>query len=442
LKHRSYGLVTLFSGMLIVLAAGFSSNGFAATDSGVRSTASGAGEPLANLTDEQEAFFDEGLDAFEEVEDIPSGLGPRFNGNSCAMCHSQPAVGGSSPFVNPQVELATLNGAQNKVPFFVRVDGPILEPRIMRKRDGTPDGTVDNVYTITGRSDQPSPTCTISQPDFDALKKANNLAFRIPPPLFGDGLIENIPDSAIIANRNAELSRKSNLGIAGRPNRNTGGDGTISRFGWKAQIKSVLFFAGQAYNQEMGVTSELFPQERDETPGCVFNTLPEDVTHFAATEPVGVLSDIELFADFTRFLAPLKPGDSTASTRRGGAIFSAIGCALCHTPMLKTSKTTVSALANQDVNLYSDLLLHHMGTTLADGITRGQGDAGPDEFRTAPLWGLGVRIFFLHDGRTTDLIEAIEAHGSPHSEAKRVVGAFNGLSPDDKQNLLDFLRSL
>jgi CxxC motif-containing protein (DUF1111 family) len=117
-----------------------------------------------------------------------------------------------------------------------------------------------------------------------------------------------------------------------------------------------------------------------------------------------------------------------------------MGCALCHTPTLTTGNASSPALTNQRVNLFSDLLVHHMGTNLADGIAQGQ--AAPDEFRTAPLWGLGQRIFFLHDGRTTDLLEAIQAHSSTGSEANGVITNFNRLTNSQKQDILNFLRSL
>jgi len=204
----------------------------------------------------------------------------------------------------------------------------------------------------------------------------------------------------------------------------------------------------------MGVTNQLFPQERDETPGCVFNATPEDTLDFAPTSKTtpnpntAVISDIEAFADFMRMLAPPTPAPDTPSTVSGRAIFIKLGCALCHTPSLTTGKAIASgsstspsgALSNRPVNLFSDLLVHHMGTGLADGIT--QGGAGPDEFRTAPLWGVGQRIFFLHDGRTTNLIETIKAHRSRGSEASKIVERFNKLSAKQQQDLINFLRSL
>jgi CxxC motif-containing protein (DUF1111 family) len=312
---------------------------------------------------------------------------------------------------------------------------------------------VYDLFTITGRTDAPG--CFIAQPDFVAAAYNNNLIFRIPTPVFGEGLIENIPDSVILANMASQQVAKASMGIAGHPNRHgpgrvttsgspniSGNDGSITRFGWKAQNKSPLIFAGEAYNVEMGVTNELFTQERDETQGCLLNPLPEDTTNFnPGASNTEVPTDVEKFAFFMRLLAPPTPADATDSTRNGLSLFNQVGCALCHTPALTTApKTSISVLQGQQVNLFSDLLLHHMGKGLADGIT--QGSAGPDEFRTAPLWGLGQRIFFLHDGRTKDLLEAIGQHASPQSEAKKVIKNFNGLTEVQKQDILNFLRSL
>jgi CxxC motif-containing protein (DUF1111 family) len=285
------------------------------------------------------------------------------------------------------------------------------------------------------------------------------LFFRIPTPVFGAGLIEAIPDSAILANMTGNASTKSALGISGHANAHLGGnvnrsanDGTITRFGWKAQNKSLLMFASEAYNVEMGVTNELFPQERDETPGCQFNPTPEDTLNFTpapgGNSNTAVISDIESFANFMRMLAPPTPGPATPASEKGRGVFAKTGCVHCHTPSFTTGAMIASgsatspsvALSNQTANLYSDLIVHHMGQGLADGVT--QGAAGPDEFRTAPLWGAGQRVFFLHDGRTSDLLEAIRAHRSRGSEANRVIEHFNKLSTQEQQEILDFLRSL
>ena len=439
-------------------------------DPGVRGGAPGAGDPLRGLVADETAFFQDGLARFAEVESVTggdnNGLGPRFNSNQCLSCHSQPAPGGSSPAKNPLIAVATLNGAKNALPWFIAPNGPVREARFKKNPNGTNDGGVHALFVISGRTDAPG--CDIVQPNFQPAgnpvsgKGGNpNIIFRIPTPVFGAGLIEAIPDSAILANMSANASEKGRMGISGHPNAHlsgnanrSGNDGTITRFGWKAQNKSLLMFAAEAYNVEMGITNQMFPQERDETPSCLLNAKPEDTLHFTAsgapssqTNPA-VISDIEGFANFMRMLAPPTPAPDTPSSVNGRTRFVKIGCAHCHTPSLPTGKTIASgsattpsvALSNQTANLYSDLLVHHMGQGLADGIT--QGSAGPDEFRTAPLWGVGQRIFFLHDGRTSNLADAIQAHRSHRSEANRVVEQFNRLSTAEKQDIVNFLRSL
>jgi CxxC motif-containing protein (DUF1111 family) len=438
-------------------------------DPGVRGGAAGAGGPLVGLTADETAFFQDGLARFAEIESVTNGanngLGPRFNSNQCLSCHAQPGAGGSSPAQNPQIAVATLNGAKNIVPWFITPNGPTREARFKRS-NGVADGSVHDVFVITGRTDAAG--CNIAQPDF--LPAGNpltgqggnsNVIFRIPTPVFGAGLIEAIPDSAILANMKSNVVAKTAMGISGHANSHLSGnvnlsanDGTITRFGWKAQNKSLLMFASEAYNVEMGITNELFPQERDETPGCQFNATPEDTLNFTPAAASGgnpntaVISDIEAFANFMRMLAAPTPAAPTPSSEKGRATFAKIGCVHCHTPSFTTSAKIASgsstkpsvALSNQTANLYSDLLVHHMGKGLADGIT--QGGAGPDEFRTAPLWGVGQRIFFLHDGRTTSLVEAIRDHQSHGSEANKVIEQFKRLPTEEQQEVIDFLRSL
>jgi CxxC motif-containing protein (DUF1111 family) len=393
-------------------------------------------------------MFNDGLADFSEEEEVDEGVGPRFNFVGCAGCHSQPAVGGTSPAVNPLFRVngqlaPSLGFMGNVMPSFIKRDGPIREARFQFNADGSRDGGVHALFVITGHPDATG--CNIRQEDFERQLRDKNIIFRIPSPVFGAGLIEQITDSAIIANQNANSSRKRAFGIKGRPNRN-GNDGTITRFGWKAQNKSLMIFSAEAYNVEMGITNEGFQHERDETQSCQFATVPNDVT-----PSVRQIGAIENFANFQRFLAPPKPSpenpSADTSIGNGRQKFTDIGCNLCHTPTLKTPfTTTVAALGNQNVNLFSDLLLHKMGPELADDII--QGMSGPDEFRTAPLWGLGQRIFFLHDGRTTDLLVAIQAHKSDGdrqfgpSEANTVIDSFNKLSQREKQDLLNFLRSL
>jgi CxxC motif-containing protein (DUF1111 family) len=435
------------------------------TDPGVRKAATDGGPPvpLPGLTADELAFFQDGLNRFTTVESVTGtngGLGPRFNSNQCSSCHTQPYTGGSSPAANPLIAVANAQSATNIVPWFEAPDGPVREARFVES-NGVPDGGVHNLFVITGRTDAGS--CDISQPNFlpagDPVTGQGgnpNIVYRIPTPVLGAGLIEAIPDSAILANMNANSDTKRRAGIVGHPNSVQGGtvnlsanDGTITRFGWKAQNKSLLMFAGEAYNVEMGISNQLFPQERDETPNCQGGySTPNDTSNFSASPATAVLSDIEAFADFMRLLAPPAPAPATAVTQRGEAQFKSIGCSLCHTPSFTTGAAIASgsatvpsaALSNKQANLFSDLLVHHMGSGLADGIT--QGAAGPDEFRTAPLWGLGQRVYFLHDGRTSDLVQAIQDHASPGSEASQAVANFNALPQQDQQAIIDFLRSL
>ncbi len=436
--------------LLMGVATAVSADG--ARDPGVRSGAPGAGSPLPGLTQYETDFFNVGLEDFEEAEGIADGMGPRFNLDGCGGCHEAPAVGGSSPAVNPQFELATAFGARNTVPSFIRADGPVREARFKFNRNGSRDGGVHGLFVISGRIDETggdATDCKILQDDFEAEMARNNVIFRIPTPVFGSGLMENISDTALAANLAANSGAKSRAGISGRFNRN-GNDGTITRFGWKAQVVSLLLFSGEAYNVEMGITSELFPNERDQDANCQYSSIPNDVTELDQVSGLPVVSAIENFAVFMRLLAPptphaSRPGGST-SIASGRKLFSDVGCALCHSPTLKTGDSTVASLRGQDANLFSDLALHNMGPRLADNVV--QGLATGDEFRTAPLWGLGQRLFFLHDGRTRDLMRAVQEHASSGnsqfgpSEANRVVSNFNGLSGRQQQDVLNFLRSL
>jgi len=426
-------------------------------DPGPRTGTPAAGSPINGLTSSQQSYFTDGQTRFQNVESVQNGknngLGPSFNSNSCSSCHAQPNVGGSSPAVNPQVAIGNAEGATNTIPSFITLNGPVREARFKMVTDqngrltSTPDGGVHGVFTITGRSDAGS--CQMAQPNFERTLAENNVSFRIPTPTFGLGLIESISDDTIVANQGAQQFAKQLLGIAGTPNR-SGNDGSITRFGWKAQNKSLLMFSGEAYNVEMGITNELFPNERgypgNQIPaGCLINPTPEDTTNFDVTSTVAGPSDLVAFSDFMRFLdqpTPACTGNGCSqSIQNGRNVFVNVArCAACHTPSMTTGKSYVAALSNVQANLFSDLLIHHMGSGLADGVS--QGGAGPDQFRTAPLWGLGQRLFFLHDGRTSDLMQAIEAHASPGSEANTVIRLFNGLSENQKQDLLNFLRSL
>ncbi|MGH9501804.1 MAG: di-heme oxidoredictase family protein [Terriglobales bacterium] len=420
-------------------------------DPGPRAGDAGAGGSLPGLSQALQTFFNDARVDFMEVDSVTgsipgeegSGLGPTFNRTGCAECHAHPAIGGSSPVTNPQFAMAGRDGARNTVPAFITSDGPVREARFIRNPDGTPDGGVHGLYTIAGRTDAEG--CGLTQPNFAQQLSARNVIFRIPTPTFGLGLVEATPDSTLQANLQANRVIKSQLGIGGQLN-TSGNDGTVTRFGWKAQNKSLMVFAGEAYNVEQGVSNEAFVNERAAVAGCVYNGSPEDSTKMVADDgsPTGTAaamsSDLVNFSAFMRLSAPPTPAPMSSSATNGANLFNAAGCALCHTSTLTTGMSTFAGMSSISYHPYSDFALHHMGTRLSDGIS--QGAAGPDQFRTAPLWGLGQRLFFLHDGRTSDLMQVIQAHSSSGSEANNVVRRFNSLSRSQMQDVLNFLRSL
>src|SRR5271155_2695695 len=323
-------------------------------DPGVRGGTVNSGQPLASVATTPGApdFFANGLLRFQEIESVQgganNGLGPRFNSNQCASCHSQPAIGGTSPsatvfpFVgpNPETLVYSLDGAQNPPPSFITPNGPVREARFpfflnpSGSLSSTPDGGVHDLFVISGRSD--GGNCNIKQPNFAQNLALNNVIFRIPTPTFGAGLIENIPEETIYANMNANSQQKQSLGISGQANRD-GNDGMITRFGWKAQNKSLEIFAGEAYNVEMGVTNELFQNERaspDEAltgglpANCKLNPTPEDATNFTLVG-AQVPSDVVQFAMFMRLLAPPTPSTTNpggpTSISRGSQNFASVG---------------------------------------------------------------------------------------------------------------------
>src|SRR5260370_10815599 len=297
--------------LLVVAAAGAAAaQQFVARDPGGRAGAACAGAPVEGLSASEQAFFAVGATEFQDPDGLAEGLGPRFNLDSCAGCHIQPAMGGTSPATNPQIAVATAFGARNTVPSFVTLNGPIREARFKRHADGTPDGGVHALFVISGRVDDGGDAtgCRIPQPNFDRQLAAGNVIFRIPTPVFGAGLIEQIPDATILANQNVSASVKAALGISGRPHRirvtgepnNNGNDGTVARFGWKAQNKSLLLFAGEAYNVEMGITNELFQTERGETASSQLVATPNNTTNTDGTIRTDTISAIEQFAFFMR----------------------------------------------------------------------------------------------------------------------------------------------
>jgi len=492
-----------------------------AHDSGLRGGPPGAGQPLPGLTAIEQQMFNEGVQRSIQLEAVcddcsdlqlgsfvepskanlvtltnSSGLGTRFNADQCTVCHNQPALGGSGGFIVPNPEdpparyrapenpmfdlIPHRKGATNRVPSFITRFGPIREVRFARRPDGRPDGGVHQLFTVVGRSDVFPPSqpgsCTdaeLPQPDFETEYRNGNLRFRIPLQLFGLGIIDGIQDREIVRRHQESAAVRAQFGIGGIANRSAN-NGTITRFGWKAQNKSIAMFAGEAYNVEMGITNDIFPQATDETPACTADkSEPNDITRLEPdasrnqdfNNPLHEPPDWLMFAMFMRFLDAPKSAPFSASAVRGQSLFGTgpanpgIGCVACHTATMVTPpRSETPALQNVTAHLYSDLLVHHMGKRLADDIT--QGLATGDMFRTTPLWGLGQRRFFLHDGHTEDLIKAIEEHFSPGmnceendsraagagcygpSEANAVVLRFRALAAADQQAMLDFLRAL
>jgi CxxC motif-containing protein (DUF1111 family) len=503
-KLVSVSSVAIVIAVLLLLAgAAFAQR---ATDPGVQAASRGTGAAVPSVQGDTPAgilsFFNDGLARFQSVESVSNspngnnGLGPRFNFNQCAGCHAVPAVGGSAPAVNAQFagvgscgsvgglsQTATRVGAgqpaaaqtgtiacnnTNTIPNFITANGPMREVRFPfffnaagRANTAAPNGGVEDIFTVSGRPDG-GQNCSLQQPSFAAAEAANNIIFRIPTPTFGAGLIENLDDSTLLVNRINNLDNQ--FGIAGTFNHN-GNDGTISRFGWKAQNKSLHIFAGEAYNVEMGISNELFTQDRP-LPGedqmgtglpasCLNLTgtgYPEDTSNPTNAPAVAsrVLDDVSAFANFMRYLAAPQAGGvmlkgqpvSAANIAAGQALFGAIGCATCHNPIPGTTQTSnfTSSLGNAPVPAFSDIEIHHMGARLADNVS--QGGAGGDQFRTAPLWGVGQRIYLLHDGRTSNLLTAIQDHASRGSEANTVIENFDTLSQQQQQQVLDFVRSL
>jgi CxxC motif-containing protein (DUF1111 family) len=265
---------------------------------------------------------------------------------------------------------------------------------------------------------------------------ANVVAFRRPIPLFGSGLVELIPDNSILALANQAGKPP---GVAGRANLVIDPESStarVGRFGWKAQMATLRAFAAGAYRDEMGITNELFPEENAPNGDASLLPLvdlspdPEDFT-----DPITKRSGVDNFTNFMRFLAPPPRGAVTASAQQGETLFHQIGCASCHTPVLMTGTNPHPAFDRRQVPLFSDLLLHDVGT--GDGI--GQGSARPNELRTPALWGLRMRAPFLHDGRAMTIEQAITLHGG---EAATVRANFLALAAAQKQALLDFLTSL
>jgi CxxC motif-containing protein (DUF1111 family) len=365
--------------------------------------------PFPELTPEERAAFARGDEAFERAFTPADGLGPIFNDRACASCHSGDGRG------VPDNVLVRIGVA----PDFGRdLGGPQIQTRAIggAVAELVPEGV---------------PTSR-----------------RLPPPVFGVGLIEAIPANDIVARADPEDADGD--GISGRASwvvppswvpggELGGGDGPrLGRFGRKAQVSTLLQQVVEAYHQDIGVTTDFLPLE-NENPQSGAGTRSAD----RIADPELPEGEVRAVIEYLRMLAPPAPGEATPRRARGEALFGEIGCAACHVPELRTGHHRIAALAHRDVPLYSDLLLHDLGDALADG--RPDGAADGREWRTAPLWGLRVMrdflagsAYLLHDGRAATVEAAILLHGG---EAEGARAAFDALDGEDRAALLDFVES-
>ena len=365
-----------------------------------------AGHPIEGISPAEFEEFRLGLEDFLEVETSDEGLGPAFNATSCAVCHNVPVVGGGGVILELRAATTTADGQY----------APLHES----------GETLFQLFSVPGHA------CQAIVP-----AEATVFARRIPIPLFGAGLVEAIPDEALLALEDPFDGNGD--GVSGRAARVTDlatGEVRVGRFGWKAQHATLLTFGADAYRNEMGITNEIFATElavgvsADRMRVCDPIPDPEDVPDRATGR-----RGIDNFASFMRFLAPVPRGGVDDQVRAGEQIFTAVGCASCHVPQLQTGPSVNPVFDRREVALFSDLLLHDVGT--GDGIV--QGVALANEIRTPALWGLRFRRPLLHDGSASTPEEAIRRHAS---EAARARAAFDLLTGADRASLLAFLRSL
>jgi CxxC motif-containing protein (DUF1111 family) len=367
------------------------------------------GEPLRGLPAELVARFEVGKDEFEEEETSEEGLGPVFNDISCVACHDQGATGGS---------------------------GELVETRFGRLRsDGSFDPMAEHGGSLIQAQGVKYADC--EQPPDAVPPEATIVAGRQTTSLFGLGLLDAVPGQFLRAladpfDRNGDgISGRVNLVVSPATNRVE-----IGRFGWKAQVPSVFVFAGDAYLNEMGITSSLFPHEIVPQGGTVCDDgLPGDELEDEDADGNGISDNVEDFTAFMRFLAPPPvAGRASLPVLRGAVLFVTMQCANCHRPALPTGIVQdVPAMSRRVFYPFTDLLLHDMGS-LGDGIE--QGRATGAEMRTAPLWGLRAGAPYLHDGRAETISEAIQAHDG---EGARARDRFERLSPGQRSDLLAFL---
>lgn len=371
---------------------------------GVTSILVPLGAELPGLTRAEHEAFEQGKTVFGTTEDPDEGLGPVFNGRSCGECHLQGGIGGAGNdlLLTRVTRIGTGSGASYRD--LTELGGPVLQRRSIRELDGT--SAVEPEVVPPG---------------------AEHVSLRITTPLFGAGLIEAIPDSTILSN----VRTGDPDGITGTANYAVSpitGLRQLGRFGWKAQVATLDHFSADAYLNEMGITTPKLTEDLKPQGKAIGDVVPE---------PEDDGEDVGLFASFMRLLAPPSRGPQTDAVLRGEKTFQELRCTTCHVPSMTTGNSAVAVLAYRRVELFSDLLVHDMGDGLADGIQ--QGEANGRQFRTAPLWGLRHRRFFLHDGRATTLDGAIRAHGGEALAARQ---RYEALSAAQRQDLDAFLGSL
>lgn len=359
-----------------------------------------AGNPLDGLTGDQRAGFKKGSAVFATVFIPKTGLGPLFNGVSCASCHNQPVSGG--------------NGS------FTQLNGSLLRP----------DGFCDPLADRGGPVFQLSVTAALKAAlgiDAEPIPPEAARGKRSTPDIFGFGLLDAVPESTILAL--ADPDDANGDGVSGRVNRFF--DGRVGRFGRKALVPTLAEFTEGAFHVEQGLTVPTILVE-----GSIGGQpIPAGVD--PVPEPEVSAELVALTNAYVATLAPAQPEDLDGTARRGQRTFSRIGCDKCHVPNLRTGDHPIKALANRQFAAYTDLLLHDMGSELAD-ICQGL-VATPSEFRTEPLMALRLARRYLHDGRASSVEQAVELHGG---EAVRSRDAFRALSRSDRSALLSFLRTL
>jgi CxxC motif-containing protein (DUF1111 family) len=357
--------------------------------------------PLAGLTAAQLAAFEAGKVVFARFFAENEGLGPLFNEASCGECHEDPGLGGSGDEV--EVHFAFEAGAPAPCDGLGAAGGNVLQT------------FATSLLKAAGYDTEPETT----QP--------HSKGGRTTPDVLGFGLIDAITDAEILSR--ADPNDANGDGISGRAHITAAG---VGRFGRKANERSLDAFNAGAFLAEMGITTPAHPVE--ESIGG--QALPAGVD--PAADPELSQSDVDLTNAFVRLLAPPRQLTMTQQATAGKTVFSSIGCGLCHTINMKTGPSPIRALDKINVHIFSDLLLHDIGTG-DNGTDICNGNATSKEFRTEPLMGLRMNPAFLHDGRASTIEQAILLHAG---EATAVRNKFNALGASQRKALLAYLNSI